>query len=737
MIEHNFDIPFVARLAQREKQIQQNYRPVIGVHKWFARRPGTLFRALLLSEFGDGQPLAGRFYQSNSLGSLIVADPFMGGGTPLLEANRVGCHVVGADVNPMAYWIVRQELAELDRAAFRSAAREVAAAVEEKVGDLYVTQCQHCGNPQAPVKYFLWVKQQPCAACDRSIDLFSRYMVAKNQRHPNFVLVCPDCGVLNEVEQLDPASGAMYCISCEAQLTVDGPAQRNRCTCPYCGNLNVYPTDQHGPPTHRLFAIEYHCPVCKPSHRGRFFKMPDDGDLAHLVEAERRFKESSLTYVPEDSIPAGDETTRLHRWGYQTYQQLFGTRQLLGLNTMATAIAAVKDEAVRHAVLTVFSDILRYQNMLCRYDSYSLKILDIFSVHGFPVSLMQCENSLLGIPGVGSGGFRHFVAKYDRAKAYCEEPFETLPGRPKRTIAIPGERIGARFVSEFPQSLEPISAFLQSASAESVELPPNSLDAVLTDPPYFANVQYAELMDFCYVWLRRHLKESEPAFQLASTRTEDELTVNVTEGRDIVHFTDGLSRTFLNFVLALKPGGPFAFTYHHNDVEAYLPIAVALLDAGLVCTATLPCPAEMSASIHISRTKSSVVDSIFVCRTTGTIRASQFRTDGSALTQMLEADLRNLQQAGLVPTLGDARCLLLGHLTRLAVWQLRPTWDHRVSVASKLDAIKTAFQQMHPLDLLDRMAAATLSLVSDEDLLANMRVREKDSSYGSEDEIPF
>jgi len=56
-IERAFDVPFVAQLALKEKQIQQNYRPIIAVHKWFARRPGTLFRALLLSEFGDA-PLA-------------------------------------------------------------------------------------------------------------------------------------------------------------------------------------------------------------------------------------------------------------------------------------------------------------------------------------------------------------------------------------------------------------------------------------------------------------------------------------------------------------------------------------------------------------------------------------------------------------------------------------------------------------------------------------------------------
>jgi putative DNA methylase len=56
MIERNFDISFIADLALREKQIQQNYRPIIAAHKWFARRPGTLFRGLLLSEF-ESRPL--------------------------------------------------------------------------------------------------------------------------------------------------------------------------------------------------------------------------------------------------------------------------------------------------------------------------------------------------------------------------------------------------------------------------------------------------------------------------------------------------------------------------------------------------------------------------------------------------------------------------------------------------------------------------------------------------------
>ena len=77
MIERDFDIPFIANLALKEKQIQQNIRPIIAVHKWFARRPGTLFRGLILSEFSS-PPLNEAFYMSNSLTGLHIADPFMG-----------------------------------------------------------------------------------------------------------------------------------------------------------------------------------------------------------------------------------------------------------------------------------------------------------------------------------------------------------------------------------------------------------------------------------------------------------------------------------------------------------------------------------------------------------------------------------------------------------------------------------------------------------------------------------
>ena len=156
MIEKNFDIAFIADLAFREKQIQQNHRPVIAVHKWFARRPGTLFRGLLLSEFSEGS-VRDSFYQGHNLKGLNC-DPFMGGGTPLLEANRLGCYVVGYDINPMARWIVKEELDPIDIVQYRQAAKRLQLSVESEIGHLYRTRCVRCNDDRAQVNNFLWVK---------------------------------------------------------------------------------------------------------------------------------------------------------------------------------------------------------------------------------------------------------------------------------------------------------------------------------------------------------------------------------------------------------------------------------------------------------------------------------------------------------------------------------------------------------------------------------------------------
>lgn len=680
MIEKRYDIPFVASLALREKQIQQSYRPIIAVHKWFARRPGSLFRSLLLSEFVSDD-LREAFFNSNDLRGIKSADPFMGGGTPLFEANRVGCDVIGCDVNPMAYWVVKQELSSLDVDQYLKAAWALRQSLAERVGEYYQTRCRICGE-LADTKYYLWAKTLSCPECNEEYPLLPGYQIASRGRHPAHVLLCWRCGHLNETGSLESVG---RCEICHAMLRLEGNASRGVATCPHCGAESTYPQPEIGPPQHQMIAIEYHCARCKPSHSGRFFKSPDGGDLETYRQTTQILGQKPQAFAPREAIPPGDETTRLLRWGYRQYRDMFNARQLLALDSLCDLVSRIAETEIRHALATNVSDLVRYQNMLCRYDKRALKSLDIFSVHGFPVGLIQCESNVLGIVAgprktpVGSGGLANFVTKYASAKRYCQRPFEKhATGTRARRVYQHGEWIG-----EGQDESEGRSIDIRCASATDLKLSPNTLDIVLTDPPYFANVQYAELMDFLYVWLRRLVSDDDPAFSGSTTRSSADLTGNETSQRGLDHFTAGLATVFTRMKLALKPGRPLVFTYHHNQVEGYVPVVIALLDAGMVCTASLPCPAEMAGSIHINGTGSSVLDSVLVCRETGTIKKNTLFRTREGLIHLVSHDLRALQEGGLEPSQGDTRCVTLGHLARMAVWSLRSAWDVSASFESK------------------------------------------------------
>src|SRR3990172_2303163 len=734
-IEKKFDIPFIASLALREKQIQQNYRPIIAVHKWFARRPGTLFRGLLLSEFQD-KPLRNAFYSSNNLTGLVVVDPFMGGGTPLLEANRVGCDVIGYDINPMSYWIVREEIEHLDLKAYRKAADELVSGLEQKIGSLYRTTCLECGSRIAQVKYFLWVKQHTCIGCGKANDLFPGYLLAEDKRHPENVFVCSTCGELNGAKDRKKPG---KCKLCGKHLVVEGPARRSKYDCRNCGKENSYPVKHEHPPIHRMYAMEYHCKKCKPRHLGRFFKKPSRTDLSKYAEAVNRLSSIKTIYVPEDTILGGDETARLHRWGYQKYQEMFNARQLLGLELSCRAIATIKDERVRNALATNLSDLLRYQNMLCRYDSMALKSLDIFSVHGFPIGLVQCESNLLGIMNdggmnVGSGGWANIIEKYYKAKDYCDAPYEIRHEKGRKIqVPIPEEWIGNHRNGAPPTAKRQVR--LLSQNSMEADLEPGSVDAVLTDPPYYGMVQYAELMDICYVWLRRLVGADDSAFERDTTRDKQELTGNVTIKRGFDHFTEGLSLVFRKMARALKPGHPLVFTYHHNSLEAYYPIAVAMLDSGLVCSASLPCPAEMGASIHISGTASSIVDTIFVCRSTGSVPARWLVKTPAALADLVRDDLEKLRQAGLKKTRGDVRCIIYGHLIRLAVWHLHCTWDNTRPIRKKTAAVALKIKEFGGIAAVEKHFSEDMMHTA---LIRTSGVSEETKRYGADnDEIPF
>lgn len=676
-LERRFDPGFVAALALREKQVQQSYRPIISIHKWFARRPGSVFRSLMLAEYVDA-PLDESYWLPHNIDA-SVADPFMGGGTSIFEALRLGMSAVGTDVNPMAYWLVRQAVEPLDLRSFRKEGEQVWLRLQERIGHLYRTACTDCGQ-DAAVKYFLWVKTCECPNCSETVRLFPGYRIAEPVRHPRHVFHCPQCRALREIDKNAP----LNCPECDHDLSTGNVKRGSASRCTGCDHEFRFADHLAAPPEHELIGIEYQCSHCYSDRPGRQFKTPDPGDHARVADVGDQ-QAAALLGVPDDVIPAGDETNRLHRWGYQHYRELFTDRQLLGLSVLLDEISRVEDARVREALATVFSDFLRYQNLLCRYDTYALKCQDIFSVHGYPVGLVACENNLPGIPKVGSGSFVHFVAKYAKAKEYAQNPYETrFEGRTKRLVHTAPEQIEANLTAEH-EPAGPRHAYLACEPSQHTPLAPASLDGVFTDPPYFANVQYAELMDFCFVWLRKLLGETVPAFERATTRTPDELTGNDTLGRGLANFASGLSDVFSHMAHALKPGAPLTFTYHHNDPQAYAPLVVAMLDAGLTCTAVLPAPAEMAASLHIAGTKSSILDSVFVCRSRAWVARRRPPAIPADVAERIAHDVTAMATAGYQCTDGDIQCLRAGHIAGDAVRHFsRRSWKREQPIDEKL-----------------------------------------------------
>src|SRR5262249_28202716 len=206
---------------------------------------------------------------------------------------------------------------------------------------------ENCGQ-LADVKYYLWVKVQACPSCGIDNDLFPGYLLAEAVRHPKHVLVCAACGALNEYDRQPTAADPEPCAVCGQLVQIEGATHKQQVMCRCCGRVYHYPIEEAQVPLqHRMWALEYHCAACKPQHTGRFFKRPDADDLERFEQAHTLLAELPDLPLPDNEIPTGDETDRLHRWGYRRYRDMFNERQLVGLGLLLRRIQEVSERAVR------------------------------------------------------------------------------------------------------------------------------------------------------------------------------------------------------------------------------------------------------------------------------------------------------------------------------------------------------------------------------------------------------
>ena len=211
-IEVGFPIVEINRLAVPERN---SFKPIYQMHKWFARRASCVFRAILLGTLKpavqpDGTPtdLMEEFYKDHSddpdTKDKVILDPFMGGGTTVVEALRLGCRVIGIDLNPVAWFIVKTEIEPVDLDALKSAFERLAERpvawndgrpLKETLLNLYKTDVSD--ETEADVIYTFWVKSAICTDpnCRREVPLLTDYIITQNAPSIRYHrdAICPAC----------------------------------------------------------------------------------------------------------------------------------------------------------------------------------------------------------------------------------------------------------------------------------------------------------------------------------------------------------------------------------------------------------------------------------------------------------------------------------------------------------------------------------------------------------------
>jgi len=149
---------------------------------------------------------------------------------------------------------------------------------------------------------------------------------------------------------------------------------------------------------------------------------------------------------------------------------------------------------------------------------------------------------------------------------------------------------------------------------------------VITDPPYAGNVNYSELSDFFYVWLRLVLSKGYKEFAPDLTPKAEEIIENPTRGKTPQDFEEGLTQVFRECNRILESDGLLAFTFHHAEGSAWEALLRAIGNSGFVVESVYPVHGESEISLHLMDKKAISYDLIHICRKKPPFQETQRRS---------------------------------------------------------------------------------------------------------------
>jgi adenine-specific DNA methylase len=710
-------IEWLYHMALREGNSK---KPIYRIHKWWARRLGSIFRTLLLLAVTPSNQskdeIIRDFYRKHDLSDLRVLDPFMGGGTSIVEARKCNANVIGVDIDPLAWFITKKEIEPCPINEIRDAVENLEQSVGKEIKSYYLTET--LDNQLAPVIYFFWVDLITCPNCGEEFEAHPHYQLSRDKKREQQTVFCMQC---HRVSTLPASRKSLTCPECQIKTPVkQGVVKRGKFFCRECNHsdLTISVITPGQPLPKRLFAVEYEAKN-KRGELDRFYKAADANDLRVLQMAKRRFNElrKKLPF-PRAEIPTeGRNDSRPIIHGYRYYYQLFNPRQLLCLSLLWREIARVKDKQVREYLMIAFSDSLASNNMLCSYAFGYRKLTPLFGLHAYNVVNRPVENNVWGTK-YGRGSFLKCVDKMLRAKRYTHEPYEITYqyGTPKHIITE--ERITAKVATNMGEwgRGNTQTLLLNRSSTELECLESGSVDLILTDPPYYNNISYCELSDFYHAWLREYMPKGGRKKNDFSKSNPLALYVNknVTKKSDpsYCRFVQDLTKVFTHCRRVLNPSGLMVFTFHHRDVNAWEALAKALWDGGFKITNIFPVRSEGKSGFH-STSGTIKWDVVLTCRPReGKIQS--FRDNRGFLRSVKARQNRwkhSIEKAGL--EFGWADSLSLGY--GLATQQVLARASSPEDISLWLNKTKEFFLRSltsRQLDLLSRTTSITRAQIN-------------------------
>lgn len=649
-LEHGFPIVEVSQVAEHESWRKEVNRPLYHIHKWWATRLGSVFRAITLAALSPKDtPIWEAFYQRHHFAGKVVLDPFMGSGTTLGEALKLGAKAVGCDINPVSTFLVRQALARVPEADLRESFAHLNRTIAPEIRRYYHTKDPLTGE-MIPVLYFFWVKIV-ATPNGEIVPLFDRYVFAQDaypKKKPKAQIVCPECWEIIE-DRYDVTS--LTCPECKTEFNPqDGRASGQQVTT-RTGKYRIkdlLPRDG-SPLGHRLYAMM----ALGPTGEKLYLKArQEDQDLYH--EAEARLATEQLP-LPVLAVRSGHNTDQARGYNYLHWRDFFNARQLLCHGLLLREILRIENTAIQEQMLCLFSSNLEFNNLFCSFKGEGTgAVRHMFSNHILKPERTPLENSVWGTEK-SSGTFRSlFESRLIRAKRYLDEPFEIAMNEPlfghshtasKITCSDP---IHVSHVTSWDElSRAKQSALILSGDSSRLPIPDASVDAVITDPPYFDFVHYSELSDFFFAWLSPALKDRYAWFDRCNSSDAGEV-----QHKDPRTFARQLSYVFTECRRVLKDEGVLAFSFHHSREEGWAAIYEAVTGAGLHVVAAHPVHAELRGSSPKNATKNPIsLDAILVCCKSTQTKARALDLDD--IVQRTQHLAKKLSVAGMDISNGD------------------------------------------------------------------------------------